>query len=117
MKKYLFMVPFVVLLAAGCSGQTATKLQSDNPAPSPSPDQTAPPPTPTNVTPKISGLKPASGAAGIEVTITGQGFTTTGNKIMFADSLGRHHPDCSPANVIATAITVDSKTLSFTVLV
>lgn len=121
MKKIFFALPLVLLLAAGCNSQVSqnntqqgsqtgtqnqTGMQNQNPPPAP--DQQA-----ASVT--ISRLKPSAAKAGTTVTITGTGFTATGNQIMFGDPTGRHHIDGSADNVISTANSSDGKSLSFTV--
>ena len=48
---------------------------------------------PTNeLTPKIQMVQPPSGAPGTKVTIIGEGFTSTGNKIKFGDLGSENNP-------------------------
>lgn len=129
MKKFLVFTAFV-LLAAGCgqttytqSGTTtydpqATQTPADQNVPTSPPDTILPAPSSTPAATgavKIKTLNPSSGPAGITVTITGSGFSKTGNQIMFGQFSGRYHPDGSQDNVIATANSQNGTTLSFTV--
>lgn len=134
MKKSLLLLPAIALLAAGChwpwSSQTvwqtntsgSTAGQSQNPSGNPG-DQTSPPdqtqtptPEPTPASSKVQiTLSPTSGLAGTKVTVTGQGFTPTGNLIAFGDFGGRHHPDGTGDNVIASVSSADGTHLTFTV--
>ncbi|MBI5414197.1 fibronectin type III domain-containing protein [Candidatus Peregrinibacteria bacterium] len=63
--------------------------------------------TPPSTTPTISSLSPSSGPVGSKFTITGSGFTPTGNKVKFGD-LGREN---SPDSNISS----DGTTITFTV--
>jgi hypothetical protein len=65
--------------------------------------------------PKILLFAQPSAAPGLSVTIVGTGFDATQNAILFGPSGGRHRPDGSPDNQIATVGSPDGKTLSFTV--
>ncbi len=73
--------------------------------------------TATTVTskPQITSLKPSSGNAGTEVTITGLNFDRRSNQITFGTSGGRHHKDGSADNVISTSGSTNGKTLTFIV--
>lgn len=73
---------------------------------------TAPAPA---VTPKIIEFVPAAGSAGTEITVKGSGFSTVSNTITFGTTAGRHRPDGTADNVIATVASPDGKTLRFTV--
>ena len=61
-----------------------------------------------NISPAISSLSPTSGPIGTTVTITGSGFTPTGNKVKFGNSGSENNPSYSLNSP-------DGKTLVFTV--
>lgn len=65
------------------------------------------PPAPSP-TASISSLSPSSGPVGTKVTITGTGFTLTGNKIRFGNSGSENNPKYSLPSP-------DGKTITFTV--
>ncbi len=98
----------------------ASSTQSENSAPAKVPAKAtgsgAPVHSPvTGIAPKIAKFEPPAATVGTTVTIFGTGFDSTTNYITFGTSQGRHHPDGTADNVIATAGSVDGKTLTFTV--
>ena len=69
----------------------------------------------TGTLPKIQKFEPAAATVGSTIVITGTGFDRTTNYITFGTSQGRHHPDGTADNVIATEASADGKTLTFVV--
>jgi hypothetical protein len=89
---------------AGC-----TYVQGPNYDPTKNCDTVLSCPTPPVVqAPAISSLSPASGAIGAQVTISGLGFTPTGNKIKFGNLGSENNPSYSLNSS-------DGKTIVFTV--
>jgi hypothetical protein len=130
MKKYLLLLPALALLAAGC-GQSTTQstykpttaqnqdsnTTSNNTTQPLSPDANSVPEAPsTPVVGKVQiTISPTSGPVGTKVTITGQGFTPTGNLLIFGDPGTRFHPDHSAENIIGNLNSANGTTLTFTV--
>jgi hypothetical protein len=98
------------------------------PAASPTPVPTAtplpatatpvpPPPTPTAAVtgPRIDGLSPGRGPAGMEVVVSGSGFAAADNVVTFGPSFGLRYPDGTPGNRVARIGSADGRTLRFTV--
>lgn len=116
MKRVLLLLPAVILIAAGCN---QSNPQPTSVIPTASTTAKAPTPTPVPVVKtsavNITALTPSTAAVGTTISISGSGFTPTGNQILFGDMSGRHHPDGSADNVIATVASPDGKKILFTV--
>ena len=120
------MIVLAVFLAAGCQAAnqntsnqpsagsilTNPATQSATTSPSSTPSGIRPPPV-TQVSLKIFKLSPSAGPVGTTVTVTGQGFTKTGNQIYFGQGMGRHRPDGTQDNMIATVDSPGGTTLTF----
>src|SRR5581483_5610748 len=91
-----------------------TPTATETPTPLPTSTPTASP-TPAAPAPVLEALEPASGPAGIEVVIRGRAFAGGNNLITFGPSMGLHHPDGAPGNLVARSGSDDSTTLRFVV--
>ncbi len=87
MRKILFVLPMVTLFAAGCTAPQQAPVVQNPTSPSATPTARPTPtlaPTPTTSSIYINSLSPTSGLVGTEVTVTGSGFSATGNRVNFA---------------------------------
>jgi hypothetical protein len=67
------------------------------------------------VAPRIISFEPAAGTPGTSIAIKGTNFDSTTNYIYFGTPGGRHHPDGTPDNLIATVGSSNGTSVSFTV--
>ena len=63
----------------------------------------------------LARLMPAWGPIGTRVIVSGGGFTAQNNAVKFGPDTDWHHPDGTPANVIAIVPSVDGATIAFDV--
>ncbi len=94
---------------------TPTATLTPSPTPPLAPPTPTVAPTPAAGVPRIDALQPARGPAGTEVLVRGSGFAPDDNLVLFGPSLGLHHPDGTPANLVARSGSPDGTTLRFTV--
>jgi hypothetical protein len=100
-------------LLYGCDSVVPTPSPVPTPAPTPKPTP-VPVPMPILGLVRITALSPASGSVGTQVTIVGQGFTSTENKI----SLGTAPKNFNESGTIASTVSAysyDTRTLVFTI--
>ena len=63
----------------------------------------------------LARLTPDSGPIGAHVIVSGSGFAAQNNAVKFGPDTDWHHPDGTPANVIAIVPSVDGATIAFDV--
>ncbi|MBA3788815.1 hypothetical protein H0X32_00250 [Patescibacteria group bacterium] len=109
---------FPGLVASTTATSTGSNVSTGNAkttAPANTTASPAPQPVAPKVTPTVTKFTPATASVGSSVTIIGTGFDRVRNYLFFGTSNGRHRPDGTPDNVIATVPSPDGITVTFTV--
>ncbi len=101
MKKILLLLPFFILLGAGCN-QTVVVTPPANTLP---PIATTTPSVPSDL-PHIESVSPTSGPVGTIITIKGTGFTSTTNSISFGNNFFNFLPSANGESLSFTIPTM-----------